>query len=268
VLLRLALTPVFGKGFPYTTLVIGVLAAAPLAGAGPAAVVALGGGAALYYLVSDRDPLRFSSFLVISALIIWVVAQLQRAHRSASASARLADERLEELRLETLQRAREERLSSQLRAVVESSEDAIVSKDLNGAIQSWNYAAEQIFGYTAAEMEGKSMAILIPADRAHEEEDILERIRHGGRMKHFETIRVRKDGRQIQVSLTISPIRDPAGQIVGVSDIARDISERHALEEQVRQTQRLESLGVLAGGLAHDFNNLLTGIIGNPSLAL
>jgi PAS domain S-box-containing protein len=268
VLLRLALTPVFGKGFPYTTLVLGVLAAAPIAGAGPAAMVALGGGATLYYLVSDRDPLRFTSFLVISALIIWVVAQLQRSHQRASASARLADERLEELRLEAIQRAREERLSSQLRAVVESSEDAIVSKDLNGAIQSWNHAAEQIFGYTAAEMQGKSMAILIPADRAHEEEDMLERIRHGGRMKHFETIRVRKDGRQIQVSLTISPIRDPAGQIVGVSDIARDITERHALEEQVRQTQRLESLGVLAGGLAHDFNNLLTGIIGNASLAM
>ncbi len=268
VLPRIALNHVFGNRFPYTTVVIAVLAAAPMAGAGPAAVVALGGGAALFYLVSDRDPVRFGSFLVVSALIIWVVAQLRRAYRKAADSARLADDRLEQLRDETMQIAREERLSSQLRAVVESSEDAIVSKDLGGAIQSWNYGAEQIFGYSAAEMEGKPMTMLIPPDRAHEEPDILERIRRGGRVKHFETVRTRKDGQRIHVSLTISPIRDAAGQIVGVSDIARDITERRALEEQLRQTQRLESLGVLAGGLAHDFNNLLTGIVGNASLAM
>ncbi|HTX38720.1 MAG TPA: PAS domain S-box protein [Bryobacteraceae bacterium] len=265
---RVALNSVFGDRFPYTTAVIGVLAAAPLAGEGPAAMVALGGGAALYFLVSERDVPRFASFLLISALIIWVVAQLRRAHREASASAQLADQRLEQLRLETMQRAREERLSSQLRAVVESSEDAIISKDLSGIVQSWNYGAEQIFGYSAAEMQGQRLSLLIPADRVHEEADILERIRRGGRMKHFETIRTRKDGQQIHVSLTISPIRDAAGQVVGVSDIARDITEQRALEDQLRQTQRLESLGVLAGGLAHDFNNLLTGIVGNASLAM
>ncbi len=268
VLARLALNPVLGHNFPYTTVVIGVLAAAALAGEGPAVMVALGSGAALFYLVSERDSLRLGATLLISALIIWVVAQLRRAHRQAASSARLADERLEQLRLETMQRAREERLSAQLRAVVESSADAIISKDLSGVIQSWNYGAEQIFGYSASEMEGRPMARLIPEDRAHEEADILERIRRGGRVKHFETVRTRKDGRRIRVSLTISPIRDPAGQIVGISNIARDITERRALEEQLRQTQRLESLGVLAGGLAHDFNNLLTGIMGNASLAM
>jgi PAS domain S-box-containing protein len=265
---RLALNSVFRDRFPYTTAVIGVLAAAPLAGEGPAAMVALTAGPALYFLVSDRDLPRFASFFLIASLIIWVVAQLRRAHLQASASAQLADERLEQLRIETLERAREERLSSQLRAVVESSEDAIISRDLNGIVQSWNLAAEQIFGYSADEMAGKTMALLIPADRVHEETEILERIRAGGRVKHFETIRARKDGQQINVSLTVSPIRDPAGQIVGVSNIARDITERHTLEEQLRQTQKLESLGVLAGGLAHDFNNLLTGILGNASLAI
>ena len=268
VLARVALAPVLGSHFPFTTVVLGVLAAAPTAGEGPAALVALVGGPLLYYFAKDRDPLRFGGALLICGLIIWVVAQLRRAQRRASASAQLADERLEQLRVQTARRAREERLSAQLRAVVEFSEDAIVSKDLNGVIQSWNYGAERIFGYTAAEMEGQPMALLIPADRAQEESDILERIRRGGRVKHFETVRTRKDGRRIHVSLTISPIRDPSGQIVGVSDIARDITERLALEEQLQQTQRLESLGVLAGGLAHDFNNLLTGIVGNASLAM
>ena len=87
-------------------------------------------------------------------------------------------------------------------------------------------------------------------------------------MKHFETVRSRKGGREIHVSLTISPILDDSGKVVGVSNIARDISERKSLEEQLWQTQKLESLGVLAGGLAHDFNNLLTGIMGNASLAM
>jgi PAS domain S-box-containing protein len=268
VLVRVALNPVVGQKFTYTTLVLAVLAAAPLLGPGPAALVALTGAPALLYLVGDYDLARLGSAALIMGLIIWVVAQLRRAHRRAAASARVADQRLEQLRIETMQRAREERLSSQLRAVVESSEDAIISKDLNGVIQSWNRGAEAIFGYRAAEIEGRPMSTLIPEDRAHEETDILERIRHGGRVKHFETVRTRQDGQQIHVSLTISPIRDAAGQIVGVSNIARDITEQRALEEQLRQTQRLESLGVLAGGLAHDFNNLLTGIMGNASLAM
>lgn len=101
---RVALNSVFGDRFPYTTAVIGVLAAAPLVGEGPGAMVALGSGIALYFLVSDRDAPRFASFLLISALIIWVVAQLRRAHREASASAQLADQRLEQLRLETMQK--------------------------------------------------------------------------------------------------------------------------------------------------------------------
>jgi len=268
VLLRLGLNPFLGKRFPYTTLVIGVLAAAPLAGEGPAALVAVAAGVPLFYLIGDPDPWRFFGAMLISGLIIWVVAQLRKANRKASDSAGLADVRLEQLRIETIERAREEQLSSQLRAVVESSGDAIISKDLNGVIQSWNYGAEQIFGYTAAEVRGKPVSLLIPADREHEEADILERIRRGGRVKHFETIRTRKDGQRIHVSLTVSPIRDRVGQIVGVSDIARDITERRAIEEQLRQTQRLESLGVLAGGLAHHFNNLLTGIVGSASLAM
>jgi signal transduction histidine kinase/CheY-like chemotaxis protein len=101
----------------------------------------------------------------------------------------------------------------------------------------------------------------------HEEPEIIARIRRGERVEHFETVRLRKDGGSIEVSLTISPIRNPCGEITGASHIARDITSRKQLDEHLRQTQKLESLGVLAGGIAHDFNNLLVGILGNASLA-
>ncbi len=156
--------------------------------------------------------------------------------------------------------------NARLAAIVESSDDAIVSKDLNGIIQTWNTGAEQVYGHSHAEAVGRNIAFLLPHDRAREEQEILARLRLGERVQHFETTRLRKDGSLIHVSLTLSPIRDVSGQVVGVSHVARDITERKNLEVQMRQTQRLESLGVLAGGIAHDFNNLLTGIIGNASL--
>jgi PAS domain S-box-containing protein len=113
-----------------------------------------------------------------------------------------------------------------LAKVVESSDDAIISKDLNGIITSWNRAAERIFGYTADEVIGKSIRILIPADRQDEEDFVLNRIRAGQTITHFETIRQRKDGTLIPISLTVSPIHDDANQVIGASKIARDISDR------------------------------------------
>ena len=109
---------------------------------------------------------------------------------------------------------------------MESSDDAIVSKDLNSIITSWNRAAERMFGYTAAEAIGRSIRMIIPADRQAEEDLVLSRIRAGQAITHFETIRQRKDGTLIPISLTVSPIYDDAGTVIGASKIARDISER------------------------------------------
>jgi PAS domain S-box-containing protein len=153
-----------------------------------------------------------------------------------------------------------------LAAIVDSSDDAIISKDLTGRIMSWNKSAERIFGYTAEEAVGRSITMLIPEDRQDEEPRILGRLQRGERVDHFETIRRRKDGTLVEISLTISPVRDQLGRIIGASKIARDISDRKRTEDSLRETQKLESLGLLAGGIAHDFNNLLTGVVGNASL--
>jgi PAS domain S-box-containing protein len=118
-----------------------------------------------------------------------------------------------------------------LAAIVESSDDAIISKDLNGMIRSWNKGAERIFGWTAEEAVGKHISLLIPADRIEEEPAIIARIRQGERMDHFETIRQRKDGSPINISLTISPVKNAAGQVVGASKIARDITGQKRAED-------------------------------------
>jgi two-component system, cell cycle sensor histidine kinase and response regulator CckA len=165
------------------------------------------------------------------------------------------------------ERKRLESANAQLAAIVESSDDAIISKDLQGVIQTWNASAARVYGYPAEEVIGRNMTFLLPPGRENEEEQILDKIRRGERVEHYETVRLRKGGESIHVALTISPIRDRDGALVGASHVARDITERRAFEQQMRQAQRLESLGVLAGGIAHDFNNLLTGIIGNASLA-
>jgi PAS domain S-box-containing protein len=120
----------------------------------------------------------------------------------------------------------EERASAYLAAIVDSADDAIISKDLDGVIQWCNAAAERLFGYCSNELVGRSVRILIPAEHQHEEDLILGRLRKGERIEHFETVRVRKDGRPIEISLTVSPVRDAAGTVIGASKIARDITEQ------------------------------------------
>jgi PAS domain S-box-containing protein len=265
--LRLALGGVLGNT-PYLTFSVANLAAARYFGAGPAISVMLAGSLFGILFSAPGDWLLLLLYLFVNSLFVWVVHALRTAHAEAQRNAELASQRAQELEREIARRSAEEAHSAQLRAIVDSSEDAIISKGLDGILQSWNRGAEAIFGYTAAEAIGQPMSILVTPDRLHEESDILERIRHGGRVKNFETVRIRKDGKQIHVSITVSPVRNAGGAIMAISHIARDITERKDFEEQMRQTQKLESLGVLAGGLAHDFNNLLTGIMGNASLAL
>jgi len=125
--------------------------------------------------------------------------------------------------------------SSLLSAIVESSDDAIISKDLNGVITSWNKSAERLFGYTAGEAIGQSIAMLIPPERRDEEPEILARLRRGERVEHFQTIRVRKDGSRLNISLTVSPVKDADGRVVGASKVARDITEL------VRQGEALQA---------------------------
>ena len=137
---------------------------------------------------------------------------------------------------------------ARLAAIVASSEDAIVSKDLQGTILSWNQGAQRIFGYTAQEAVGKPITMLISPDLIEEESRILEKIRRGDSIEHYETVRRRKDGRMIEVSLTISPIKDFAGRIVGASKIARDITTRKQAMRALmlshkEQAERTEELG-------------------------
>ena len=131
----------------------------------------------------------------------------------------------------------EQRLRS-LAAIVEFSDDAIVSKNLDGIVKSWNWGAERMFGYTAAEAVGQPITIVIPADRQSEEREILTRIRRGEHTDHFETIRRRKDGTLIVVSVTVSPVRNAEGQIIGASKIARDITEQKRSHEQIATLAR------------------------------
>jgi PAS domain S-box-containing protein len=124
-----------------------------------------------------------------------------------------------------------------LAAIVDSSDDAIVSKTLDGVITSWNKGAEKLFGYTAQEAVGQHISLIIPADRKNEEKTILARLSRGERIDHFDTLRVRKDGRTVDISLTISPVTDRAGKIIGASKIARDISERKQTERALRESE-------------------------------
>jgi PAS domain S-box-containing protein len=141
----------------------------------------------------------------------------------------------EPLETDSTERKLAEIASARLAAIVHSSEDAIIGKDLDSVITSWNKGAEKIFGYTSGEMIGTSTTRLIPADRPEEESHILGKIRRGESVEHFETLRQTNDGRLIDVSVTASPIRDAAGKIIGVSKVARDISERKRAQEKIRQ---------------------------------
>jgi PAS domain S-box-containing protein len=149
----------------------------------------------------------------------------------------------------------------ELAAIVASSEDVIISKDLNGTITSWNNAATRVFGYSPEEMIGASILKLIPEHLHSDEKTIIESIRAGRRIEHFETVRLAKDGRLVDVSLTISPIKDADGQVIGASKILRDVSSRKRIELALLQAEKIAATGRMAATIAHEVNNPLAAVM-------
>ncbi len=150
---------------------------------------------------------------------------------------------------------------AQLAAIVDSSDDVIVSKDLDGIVTSWNAAATRVFGYTADEMIGSSILKLIPEELHSDEKKILDNIRNGRRVEHFETVRRTKSNQLLDVSLTVSPIKDAHGGIIGASKILRDVSSRKRIEQALVQAEKIAATGRMAATIAHEINNPLEAVV-------
>ena len=209
-------------------LLLAVAAATLLGGFWPGILaIVLSALAALYFFMSPLFGFDFNTanavalavFITFSGLLVLLVRALNVVVERS-----LALEETLQTEIERSQRA--ERDSRHLAAIVEYSDDAILTKDLNGRITSWNRGAERLFGYSADEVVGKPITILIPPERHDEEPGILERVRQGDRVNHYDTVRRRKDGSLIDISLTVSPIKSSDGTISGASSIARDVTER------------------------------------------
>ncbi len=150
---------------------------------------------------------------------------------------------------------------SELASIVDSSDDVILSKDLNGIITSWNAAATRLFGYSADEMIGSSILKIIPPDLHSDEKIIIENIRAGRPVEHFDTIRLNKKGERLEVSITVSPMRDKNGKVIGASKILRDISGRKLLEKSLLQAEKIAATGRMAATIAHEINNPLEAVV-------
>ncbi len=193
-------------------------------------------------------------------LINTLAAQTASAVEGARAREQLAH-KISDLDRSHLQQAINVKRLGELAAIVESSDDAIISKDLNGIINSWNAAATRILGYTSEEIIGKSILTLIPEHLHSDEPIIIGRIRAGQRIEHFETVRRTKSGELLDVSLTISPIKDERGNIIGASKILRDISTRKRLETSLLQAEKIAATGRMAATIAHEINNPLEAVL-------
>jgi PAS domain S-box-containing protein len=171
----------------------------------------------------------------------------------------IARQRQELAKREELVRLDENRF--RLGTIIDSADDGIISKDLNGIVGSWNEGACRMFGYSAKEMVGQPILRLIPKELHYEEDEILRKLRAGERINHYETRRIKKNGETVEVSVTISPIRDESGRIIGASKIARDISDRKRMERLLVQSEKLAATGRMAAAIAHEINNPLEALV-------
>jgi PAS domain S-box-containing protein len=159
------------------------------------------------------------------------------------------------------ERKRSDESRFRLAAIVDSADDAIISKDLSGIVTSWNAGAQRMFGFTAEEMVGRPIRRIIPDELQYEEDEILRKLRAGERLEHYETTRRKKNGESLDVSVTISPIRNGAGYVTGASKIARDISDRKKIERLLIQSEKLAATGRMAATIAHEINNPLESVV-------
>jgi PAS domain S-box-containing protein len=255
-LIRAAADKYLPEGLPFVTYFGAVAAATLLGGFWPGTLAVLLSALVAGFLFLP-PPLEWALtwpeiiallfFILFSMLLVAIVTALNRAIDRS-----LALEQNLEAEIERCRRA--ERDSRRLAAIVESSDDAIIAKDLNGIITSWNKGAERLYGYKAEEVVGQPVTILMPADRRDEEPTILERLRRGERIDHYETVRQRKDGTLVDISLTVSPIIEADGTTSGASKIARDISERKRAAEQkdvlIREmSHRVKNAFAVMGGV-------------------
>ena len=257
VVARLVLDPAWGLRLPYITFFPAIMLSGWLGGWGPGLTTTLlSAFAATYFWVPPVETLRITDptewlGLAVFVFVGVVMSGLNEAWRRGSVALNRSEQGL-----------------SQLAAIVAGSDDAIASKDLEGTVRSWNRGAERIFGYTAEDIIGRSIRTIIPEERWSEEDEVLRKIRRGEKVDHFETVRRRKDGTEVYVSLTISPIYSPTGVIVGASKIARDISERKLVEaERARvlyREQQARAEMERAGKLKDDFLTILSHELRTP----
>ncbi len=230
---------------PFVLFLCAVLLSARLCGFGPAIFATLLSLAVIDFVIlhphaalslTRTDLTKLGVFLVIALLASSLARQQSRA----------------DLRAQRVQR--------QLADIVESSQDAILSKDVNGIITSWNGGAERLYGYRADEAIGKPVSILSPPEQADEDHRIIQQLLKGERVQNYRTQRVRKDGKRLTVFLSVSPLRDDHGRVVGASSIAQDITAQVRAEEALRKNEKLATAGRLAATIAHEINNPLETI--------
>jgi PAS domain S-box-containing protein len=232
---RSALTPLRGARLPLITFYPAIMASAWFGGFWPGLTTTLLSALAAQFFwmrpalgspsSEPSDLVALVVFVSIGVFISGITERLYRAQRRQAAmlsqkEASLADAEISHGAV------------AHLAAIVHGADDAIVGKTLDGVITSWNPAAERMYGYAAAEVIGRHITLIVPEERRAEEDEVLSRLRRGESIEHFETVRQAKDGRRLDVSLTVSPVRDVAGRVIGVSKISRDISERRRLEAE------------------------------------